>query len=66
MSQEQKIKNPIELHKEMYERRCREAAWYRGQTLKEVVERINAMPALRRQLAITVKDGKQRQGNSSA
>ena len=32
-----KIRNPVELHHEMYELRRRDTAWFHGRTLKQVI-----------------------------
>ncbi len=40
-------KNPIELHVEMYRRRLLQLNWYRGRTLRQVVEKVNTAPATR-------------------
>lgn len=43
MSLNKRAKDAITLHHEMYERRCREKAWFRGHSLREVIQRINTM-----------------------
>jgi len=50
-------KNPIELHREMYERRCREISWYHGQSLKQVIERVNTLPMQGSQMSRPSKNG---------
>ena len=40
-------RNPIELHVEMHRRRLLQLNWYRGRTLRQVVERVNTAPVAR-------------------
>lgn len=42
-------KNAVDLHREMYERRCRELKWFHGESLKQALERINTVRPTRKQ-----------------
>lgn len=59
MNRSKATKNAIVLHHEMYERRCQERAWFHGQSVKQVIKRINTMPLTKRQSGTASNNGQQ-------
>ena len=59
MKRSKTAKNAISLHHEMYGRRCREREWFKGQSLKQVIQRINTMPLPKRQSGTISDNGRQ-------
>ncbi len=61
MPHEKASKRALELHREMFKRRSSEIAWRRGQTQREIMERINAPTAKPNQQVRVTDDKKDEQ-----